>query len=690
MSYREAYREANEAVSERYELVMERIEQIRNKPDVEKKYDHYFRRAAGVLRFADEILQRSLEQKLALRSLNECKIWNNNMYMELLPENYGASFANPTYTASHLGEPFGQMLCFLYTELRSAYAYAFEGRKSDITILCELFVEIYNCFEDESGADEKEVRQIIYWFFHDYSEVFVEQSVRDMVDPSLDFFTEIVMESDLTDLRYLYQYGEYIGCNEVAAAKTLNAMTPEQIQSMADTYTEGYRIGFEVTGKDLSKKKTVDIRYPIGYERMVRAAIRNFEKMGLRPIISRNSINSMTNRGNGVKGAYSTSPNRQFDYDHKSDRAMYLDKAFVERRLEVLRTSYEAYKELAAVYAGPAVIEVFGEEPFAPAAKSECLSYSKAQQELNVYNANQAGQITNQYIKGEERSFTIIAYPSFAIGMQYDAIFAKTVEINTLDYMLYRDMQQKLIDVLDKADYVHVLGKGENQTDIRVKIHPLSDPAKQTAFENCVADVNIPVGEVFTSPVLEGTNGRLHVTKVYLNDLKYTNLSLTFQDGKVTDYTCDNFDSEEENKKFIHENLLKHHDTLPLGEFAIGTNTTAYRMAKDFQIEDRLPILIAEKTGPHFAVGDTCYSHAEDTPVYNPDGKEIIARDNSVSLLRKTDPSKAYVNCHTDITIPFDELGSITAVAADGSRYPIIEDGKFVVEGTEQLNEPLQ
>ena len=61
MSYREAYREANEAVSERYELVMERIEQIRNKPDVEKKYDHYFRRAAGVLRFADEILQRSLE-----------------------------------------------------------------------------------------------------------------------------------------------------------------------------------------------------------------------------------------------------------------------------------------------------------------------------------------------------------------------------------------------------------------------------------------------------------------------------------------------------------------------------------------------------------------------------------------------------------------------------------------------------
>ena len=26
-------------------------------------------------------------------------------------------------------------------------------------------------------------------------------------------------------------------------------MTDEEIQAMADTYTEGYRIGFEVTGK---------------------------------------------------------------------------------------------------------------------------------------------------------------------------------------------------------------------------------------------------------------------------------------------------------------------------------------------------------------------------------------------------------------------------------------------------------
>ena len=72
--------------------------------------------------------------------------------------------------------------------------------------------------------------------------------------------------------------------------------------------------------------------------------------------------------------------------------------------------------------------------------------------------------------------------------------------------------------------------------------------------------------------------------------------------------------------------------------------------ARRFDINDKLPILIAEKTGPHFAVGDTCYSHEEDRMTYNPDGKAIIARENEVSALRHTDLSKAYLNCHTDIT----------------------------------------
>ena len=320
------------------------------------------------------------------------------------------------------------------------------------------------------------------------------------------------------------------------------------------------------------------------------------------------------------------------------------------------------------MHAGPSVVEIVGERPFVPETCEYAMKLTEKQQKLKVHMQNEIGQITNRYIKGEERSFTIIAYPVPAIGDQFEEIFRETVKINTLDYNLYQQIQQKLIDALDLGTSVHILGKGENRTDLRVQLHKLEDPEKQTNFENCVADVNIPVGEVFTSPKLTGTNGKLHVTKVYLNELQYQNLELVFTDGKITEYSCTNFDSEEENKKYIRENILYHHPTLPMGEFAIGTNTTAYRVAREYGIEAKLPILIAEKTGPHFAVGDTCYSWAEDTKVYNPDGKEIIARDNEVSILRKEDVSKAYLGCHTDITIPYDELGAILVETADGRQ----------------------
>lgn len=673
---------------ERYELVMDRIKIIPAESSVKGKYQDYFTKMAEFIALVDTVMGQKERGELESRSKEDCEETNRRLFEDLFPENYDRSYGNPKTAEGLLGDKFGPILCFLYAELRAMIGYAFEGRKMNMTLLCELFVEIYNCFETEEEPEEKEISHIIYWFFHDYSEIFAEDKVRDMVDPSYDFFTGIILNSDLKDMRYLYLYGEYIGENELGLFQYLNTLTEEEVQSMADTMTEGFRIGYEHIGKDLNAKDTVCLEYPIGFERVMKKAIANFEKLGLKSTVYRNPVSSFARGLRGQRGCYGVSVNRQYDFDHKADKGFYLDKAYVERQLESMKAAYEKYKKQAKGHAGPAVTEIFGEVPFEPEIKPEARKYTPEQNELNVYQMSRMGQMTNTYIPGDERSFTIIAYPIPAIGEKFEEIFKETIKINTLDYVAYQNMQQKIIDVLDRAKKVHITGAGENRTDLWVQIHPLLNPEKETAFENCVADVNIPVGEVFTSPVLEGTKGKLHVTKVYLAGLRYVNLEVDFEDGMITSYTCTNFDTEEENHRFLYENLLQQHDTLPLGEFAIGTNTRAYRMARDYGIEDKLPILIAEKTGPHFAVGDTCYSHAEDTAVFNPDGKEIIARDNSVSLLRKEDMSKAYFNCHTDITIPYDELGSITAVTDEGN-IDIIREGKFVVPGTEELNKPF-
>jgi len=318
------------------------------------------------------------------------------------------------------------------------------------------------------------------------------------------------------------------------------------------------------------------------------------------------------------------------------------------------------------------------------------LKLSEKQEELVLLYDSRQSQITNEYIRGDERSYTIVAYPVPEIGEKYEEIFDEIIRINTLDAGIYEKVQQTLIDALDQGTYVHILGGNGNRTNLKVQLHPLKDPQKETIFENCVADVNIPVGEVFTSPVLEGTSGVLHVSKVYLNELQYKDLEITFANGMIADYNCGNFDRELENKEYIHDNILHKHPTLPLGEFAIGTNTTAYVAARKYGIEEKMPILIAEKMGPHFAVGDTCYSWSEDIKVYNPNGKEIIARDNSVSIQREEDVSKAYFYCHTDITIPYEEIKSITVVTNSGEEIILLENGRFVLPGTEILNEPLK
>ena len=674
----------------RYELAIERIENIKGENTVSEKYRDYFRTLADFALLVDKLKEKIENGEYYKFSIEELECWNTHLYDDVLGEHYKTSYANPAFATEKFGIEYGRLLSFLYTELRGVIPYAFEKKTEYLDILFELFIEVYNQFEEENEPEYEHVRQTIYWYASDYCDVFLADRIKEQIDPEDNFAADLIMNSDFNDVRYLYYYGEYVSENEKRTAMHLNELPLETIQKMADVYTEGYRIGFVNTGKNLSKKATVNIRYTLGFERVIRIAIENFRKIGLKPTIYRAGVSVLTKRQHLKIGYYGGIANKQYEYDHKDDQALILDRQFMERKLEVMRTTYEQYKDLARRHAGPAYMETFGEEPFTPVSKSETVKLNDKQKEISLEYDSKSSQIVNNYIPGDERSFTIVAYPVPEIGDQYEEIFDEIIKINTLDAKVYEKVQQTIIDALDQGTSVHILGNNGNHTDLRVQLYKLKDPKKETIFENCVADVNIPVGEVFTSPVLEGTNGVLHVSQVYLNELLYKDLEVTFSNGMVADYSCKNFEHELENKEYFLDNVLYRHPTLPLGEFAIGTNTTAYVAAKKYNIADKMPILIAEKMGPHFAVGDTCYSWAEDIKVYNPNGKEIVARDNSVSIQRKEDVSAAYFHCHTDITIPYEELKSITVECADGKEIEIIRDGIFVLPGTEILNEPLK
>ena len=616
---------------------------------------------------------------------------NRVLYDDIRGDAYESSFTNPEHCAEvfadHFGEQISRYLNWIAAGIRDVITASYEKDDWTLVIWLEFFLELNGILKEEIDGDEESLsgalKNLIYYFIHDYDEERIARNIRDLVEPKEEgLIHRLVMERDHKDISYLYEYGEPIGENEIQMATYLSAFEDEELEAMARTYTEGYRKGFEAAGIDLSQKETVEIRYPIGMEAMVKKAVEQFAEMGLRPAFRRKTNTQAI-------GVVSTPPNRQYLHDHRFDDAVYINNALTSERLKLARSAFETLRDEAYVYAGPAVIETFGEELFVPKKAAHAPKYTKEQEELSRNYRRDYMLLQDEFIPGDKRSFTIIAYPVPEIGANFRDIFHETVKLNTLDSELYRGIQQAIIDTLDEGEYVRVTGRGENRTDMKVMLHTLEDPARQTNFENCVADVNIPVGEVFTSPVLTGTEGTLHVSWVYLNGLRYEDLCFVFHDGKVTEYSCGNYENPNDGKAYIRENVLFHHETLPIGEFAIGTNTTAYRMGRRFGIEAKLPILIAEKTGPHFALGDTCYSLSEEVVVHNPDGKEIIAKDNECSILRKEDPSRAYFQCHTDITIPYDELGTISVFTKEGKETIIIRDGRFVLPGTEGLNKPL-
>ena len=598
---------------------------------------------------------------------------NHEIYNDLIGYNYKNSYGNPDYAVNELGNDLGHIVTYLYNRLNQLINLVFIHNIEYIEILLQLFINAYDYILKfkENSADG--LLNLIKEFEYNILDFECDEKVKNIAVYKRSTYKTIVEESSSEDLRYLFKYGKYITNNEIRTAKFLS--TYDGVEKIAYTMVKGYMDSFERENKNYKIKDTVKVVYYVGQELIVKEIIKEFKKYGLEVILT----NVMT-----------TDVNKQYDYDHRFDVGLYFDNKISELKEYSFKKCFEKYKNELRLYSGAAYFEVFGETPFSPESKSSSIKLNDEQSRIYQESMMKIRILQDEYIPSVENTFTIIAFPTPEIGEKFEEIFEDTMKINTLDSDKWERIQNGIIEALDKGDYIHVKGCGNNKTDIKVKLHDLKNPDKETNFENCIATVNIPVGEVFTSPMLEGTNGILHVEEVFLNGLKYINFEIKFENGYVVDYNCSNFEETEKNKKYIYENLLFPHKTLPLGEFAIGTNTLAYVIAQKYNIVPILPILIVEKMGPHFAIGDTCYSYSEDNKVYNQyDGKEIIAKDNEKSILRKTDINKAYTQCHTDITIPYDSIGHINVITNCGDIIPIIKSGRFVLEGTEELNEPF-
>jgi len=672
---REYYGPANEQCAIDYAANLDRLLDIQRLTAAAKTgLDHYFSDLANRLLYLTDLELRLSDDYFAVSDLEELQAANRRLHCDQLPEGYPQSYADPAFAAAQLGSQLGPLLAYFHANYFSCIRDAFQHNRRSLLGYIQAACDLFDVARADPG-NYALLKKTATRLDRELTTGPFMQWVREMFDPQHLFYQATVAAALPADLRYLYRYGKLISDHEFKLARHFWALPDTEIDQLAAVIVQGYIQGFKDDQKDLSAKRTLSISAAIGSERLVQAVIAGFTRHGLDARVADMATSAV---------------NRQLAYDHRFDSVLYLDSDTVDLTLKSLRSAAEAHAGDLRVHSGTAVIRCFGAPPFSPEQKEACLQADPDVTELTTRLSMEQSILIDEFRPRNATSFTVIAFPSPQIRGDFEAIFRDTVEFNLLSSETYGTIQQTLIDTLDRAQSVVLKGSSPNRTDLRVAMPPLADPTGQTNFTNGLATLNIPLGEVFTTPRLKDTNGILHIEETFLNGLKFSDLVLEFKDGYVADYSCSNFPDSADGRRYIEENLLFPHKTLPIGEFAIGTNTHAYAMAKRHGIMDLLPVLIIEKMGPHLAIGDPCYAWTEDLPRYNQfNGKEITARANEKTRQREQDIQQAYTNIHTDITLPYSSLDSITAVLPGGSHVEVIKDGRFVLAGTESLNSAI-
>ena len=144
------------------------------------------------------------------------------------------------------------------------------------------------------------------------------------------------------------------------------------------------------------------------------------------------------------------------------------------------------------------------------------------------------------------------------------------------------DEQERLIKWLAGKKAVSIRGA---QVDLKMSI-------EGRTFINSAGDVNMPSGEIFTSPVEDSVEGWVQFSypAVY-QSVVVEGVRLEFEGGRVVKA------SAEKNEEFLHKMLDADEGARRLGELGIGTNTGITRFTRN--------ILYDEKIGGsfHLAIG---------------------------------------------------------------------------------------
>jgi len=109
----------------------------------------------------------------------------------------------------------------------------------------------------------------------------------------------------------------------------------------------------------------------------------------------------------------------------------------------------------------------------------------------------------------------------------------------------------------------------------------------------CAGEYNIPDGEIYTAPIRESVNGKIHfnIPSIYEGTM-HNGINLTFKEGKVIDAVSSN--TEKLNAQLDSDDAARY-----VGEFAFGLNPYITKPMNDVLFDEKIAGSI------HMALGDS-------------------------------------------------------------------------------------
>ncbi|HXL04373.1 MAG TPA: aminopeptidase [Bacillota bacterium] len=618
-----------------------------------------------------------LEDNLTERAFYERARQNSILFGDIQEPMYKNCLLNPDYVKALLPDNPADVISALIAVFQSARKDAILGKEKTVYKKADLLIGLSKELERKIIDRETVIcKWRTYWLgdIHEQTDSEVKSKVVKGKD---NVFEQILLSANSSDFSWIYDYGCFIDNKELELAKFFFAYPEDKLREMAERIVHAFLHGFVSQSRDRRDRHRVLFSYQIGQEALAKQVFCSLRARGLDPVVT--EPKALVSGG-------------QYDLDHGFDDIIVTS---CDEPLNLMVTIENAFRQATEKYeadlldvCGMIGITQFG-MPTSTLERAENAFHPTTEETMLMKKvASIKRSIESKYLAPSDLSFCKVAFPNMLFGERFNDVFNDVFALNLVDSEPYEKIQQVIIDALDKCEKVRVLGCGDNKTDISISIFEIDDPERETVFLNCGGDLNIPHGEVFTTPVLKETKGIWHVPGIYLGGRYYEDLVLVFDEGRIIDYSCENYEDRYKNREYIERELLFPYESLPIGEFAIGSNTKAYQIAMKHDLFSRLPILLAEKMGPHIAIGDPCFARSEDAPVYNLyNKKEMIARYNEITFKKNADD--AYTNKHIDITLPYDQIRLLAGYTRDGHEIEIIRNGRFVLKGTEQLNVPL-